>query len=118
MLFFLNIFFKLLSEVFWVSFLIVMIGEIIYFIVIMYGMMYYERWNFVFMFDFKLKMFGVVVGIIVVSYLFQLYMFVIEGSMKELQKFGNVMSVMYVVVIFVKVVFGVIGFFIFIIDID
>lgn len=68
MLFLLNIFLKFFSEVLWVSFFMVLIGEIIYLIVIMYGVFYYECWNFVLMLDFKLKSFGVVVGIIVVSY--------------------------------------------------
>lgn len=83
MFLFLNIFFKFFKEVLWVSFLMVMIGGIIYFMVIMYGVFYYECWNFVLLFDFKLKSFGVVVGIVVVSYLLQFYMLVIEGSMKE-----------------------------------
>ncbi|XP_068724563.1 vesicular inhibitory amino acid transporter-like [Montipora capricornis] len=113
-----NIFLKSLSEVSWVSFLTVMIGEIIYLTVTMYGMMHHERWNFASMPDFKLKTFGAAVGIIVVSYSSQPYMPAIEGSMKEPQKFGNVMSVTYVAVTFVKVAFGVIGFLTFTTDTD
>lgn len=60
-----NIFLKSLNEVSWVSFLTVMIGEIIYLTVTMYGILHHERWNFASMPDFKLKSFGAAVGIIV-----------------------------------------------------
>ena len=113
-----NIFLKSLSEVSWVSFLTVMIGEIIYLTVTMYGVFHHERWNFASMPDFKLKSFGAAVGIIVVSYSSQPYMPAIEGSMKEPQKFSNVMSVTYMAVTFVKVAFGLIGYLTFTEDTD
>lgn len=113
-----NIFLKSLSEVSWVSFLTVMIGEIIYLTVTMYGIMHRERWSFATMPDFKLKTFGAAVGIIVVSYSSQPYMPAIEGSMKKPQKFNNVMSITYIAVTFVKVAFGVIGYLTFTINTD
>ena len=80
--------------------------------------MHHERWNFASMPDFKLKTFGAAAGIIVVSYSSQPYMPAIEGSMKEPQKFTNVMSVTYVAVTFVKVAFGFIGYLTFTEDTD
>ena len=113
-----NIFLKSLNEVSWVSFLAVLIGEIIYLTVTIYAIMHHERWNFASMPDFKLKTFGAAAGIIVVSYSSQPYMPAIEGGMKEPQKFTNVMSVTYVAVTFVKVAFGFIAYLTFTEDTD
>ena len=78
-----NIFLKSLNEVSWVSFLTVLIGEIIYLTVTIYAIIHHERCNFASMPDFKLKTLGAAAGIIVVSYSSQPYMPSIEGSMKE-----------------------------------
>ena len=113
-----NVFLKSLSEVSWVSFLTVLIGQVIYLAVTVFSIWHHERWNVSSMPDFRLKTFGAAVGIIVVSYSSQPYMPAIEGSMKDPKNFNNVMSITYVVITFVKVAFGFIGYLTFTVDTD
>ena len=113
-----NILLKSLADVSWVSFLTVIIGEVIYSIVVFYAFWHHERWNVASMPDFELKSLGAAVGIVVVSYSSQPYMPAIEGSMRNPKKFATVMSVTYVAVTFVKVGFGFIGYLTFTQDTD
>lgn len=105
-----NILLKSLADVSWVSFLTVVIGQIIYSIVVLYAFWHHEKWDAASMPEFELKSFGAAVGIVVVSYSSQPYMPAIEGSMKTPKNFGTVMSVTYIAVTFVKVGFGFIGY--------
>lgn len=113
-----NLFLKSLSDVSWISFLTVLIGEMIYLTVAFYSISHHERWNVAALPDFHLKTFGAAVGIIIVSYSSQPYTPAIEGSMKEPRKFNTVMGVTYIAVTFVKVAFGFVGFLTFTVDTD
>ena len=105
-----NVLLKSLSDVSWVSFITVIIGESIYLMVFVYSFCHHQRWDMASMPTFSLKEFGAAVGIVVVSYSSQPYMPAIEGSMQHPSKFNSVMDLTYIVVTFVKVFFGFIGF--------
>lgn len=105
-----NVLLKSLADVSWVSFITVIIGEAIYLMVFVYSFWHHQRWDIASMPQFDLKKFGAAVGIVVVSYSSQPYMPAIEGSMHHPSKFNSVMDLTYIVVTFVKVSFGFIGF--------
>ena len=113
-----NILLKSLADVSWVSFITVIIGQVLYLIVFFYGLRHHERWNVASMPPFALKKFGAAVGIVVVSYSSQPYMPAIEESMQHPSKFNSVMDVTYVAVTFVKVFFGFTGYLTFTYDTD
>lgn len=113
-----NVLLKSLADVSWVSFITVVIGEVIYLIVLFYGFWHHQRWDVASMPPFALKKFGAAVGIVVVSYSSQPYMPAIEGSMQYPSRFNNVMDVTYIAVTFVKVFFGFIGYLTFTHDTD
>ncbi|EDO29538.1 predicted protein, partial [Nematostella vectensis] len=113
-----NVLLKSLADVSWVSFLTVLIGEVIYITVFLYSCYHHERWDVASLPPFAIKKFGAAVGIVVVSYSSQPYMPAIEGSMQRPHNFNNVMNVTYIAVTFVKVFFGFIGYLTFTRDTD
>ena len=113
-----NLFLKSLSDVSWISFLTVLIGQIIYLTVAFYSFAHHERWDVAALPEFHLKTFGAAVGIIIVGYSSQPYTPAIEGSMQEPKKFPQVMAVTYLAVTLVKVAFGFVGFLTFTLDTD
>ena len=106
-----NAFMANLGQVAFVSFLTVVIGQVVYVTVAVYGFYRAEEWSI--NSDgpsFDVGKFFISMGIVVVSYSSQPYMPAIEGSMKKEKHYGTVMDISYISITLVKVVFGLIGY--------
>lgn len=106
-----NAFMANLGQVAFVSFLTVVIGQIVYVTVAVYGFYRAQNWN---IHDnsnaFDVGKFFICMGIVVVSYSSQPYMPAIEGSMKNERHYGPVMDYSYTAITLVKIIFGLIGY--------
>ena len=107
-----NAFMVNLGQVAFVSFLTVVIGQVVYVTVAVYGFYHAENWalesstpN-----QFDVGKFFISMGIVVVSYSSQPYMPAIEGSMKKERHYGVMMDISYISITAVKIVFGLIGY--------
>jgi len=106
-----NAFMANLGHVAFVSFLTVVIGQVVYVTVAIYGFYRAEEWSINSdASDFDVGKFFISMGIVVVSYSSQPYMPAIEGSMKKEKHYGTVMDISYISITLVKIVFGVIGY--------
>ncbi|CAB4038927.1 vesicular inhibitory amino acid transporter-like [Paramuricea clavata] len=105
-----NILLKSITDVSWVSFVAVLIGQVVYTILIGFCVWHLPKWETDAVPEFDISQYGVAVGIIVVSYASQPYMPAIEDSMKEPAKFPQVINLAYLANTGVKMGFGIIGF--------
>ncbi|XP_046842299.1 vesicular inhibitory amino acid transporter-like [Xenia sp. Carnegie-2017] len=105
-----NVLLKSVTDVSWVSFLAVLIGQVVYTILTGFCLWHLHRWETNAVPEFDISQYGVAVGIIVVSYASQPYMPAIEDSMTEPSRFPQVINVAYLAITGVKMGFGIIGF--------
>ena len=106
-----NAFMVNLGQVAFVSFLTVVIGQVVYVTVAIYGFYHAENWSIQSEpIQFDVGKFFISMGIVVVSYSSQPYMPAIEGSMKKEKHYGVLMDISYISITAVKIVFGLIGY--------
>ncbi|XP_002159299.1 vesicular inhibitory amino acid transporter [Hydra vulgaris] len=105
-----NAFMMNLGQVAFVSFLTVVIGQIVYVTVAVYAVYKSDDWKIHETPNWNVGQFFVSMGIVVVSYSSQPYMPAIEGSMKNKKDYGTVMNLTYFSITLVKVIFGLIGY--------
>ena len=106
-----NAFMVNLGQVAFVSFLTVVIGQVVYVTVAIYGFYRAENWSIQSEpIQFDVGKFFISMGIVVVSYSSQPYMPAIEGSMKKEKHYGVMMDISYISITAVKIVFGLIGY--------
>ena len=105
-----NVFLKSIRDVSWVSFVAVVVGQVVYAILIGFCIWHHPRWETDAVPEFDISQYGVAVGIIVVSYASQPYMPAIEDSMREPSKFPQIINLAYLTNTGVKLGFGIVCF--------
>ena len=105
-----NIFLKNLSQVAWTSILTVLSAKVIFITVFAYSVSQFHGLELSSLSHFNASTYPSALGILVASYLSQPFVPLIEGSMREKEKFNLMMNVAYVVMTILNVIIGMVAF--------
>ena len=105
-----NIFLKNLSQVAWTSILTVLSAKVIFITVLAYSLSQFHKWDLSAFDNFDASTYPSALGILVASYLSQPFVPLIEGSMRNKDKFNSLMNMSYVLMTLLSVIVGVVAY--------